>query len=553
VSGGLGFYDFTNSLSQVSGPSSSYNFDVSAIGTGAHDFWVEYTDQCTETNDTAFFIVTVLDSLSVKLNDDTTLCRGVSIDLSAIAFGGVNTQYQYDWGTGLVVDSVLNVSSSSDQTYYISLSDGCSKYVPIDSIRVSLLDSLKANIIAPDSACFGELIDFQGKFTGGELSGYKFDWDNGQGNTSNYSLPITSNIEVVLIASDGCTVLNDTVRHQINVRDPLMLTMPDDRSICSGKSTDIEVIISGGISASRVLNWDQGLGIGNSKTVSPTSDIVYTVTVRDNCSDEISDEIEITVNPLPVVQFEVSRNPTCTGIDIEFENNSIYGLLSTFKWDFGNGASGLLENESYAYNLPGLYPVKLSVTNEFSCTDSLIKLDEIAVISHPVAKFISDPDVADYFKPSFDFVNQSSYSDNYVWSFGDGGASSAFEPSYKYTDTGSYSVSLVVSNDIGCLDTFIKIVKVEDVFVLHIPNAFSPNNDDINDTYGVESRGVIDYNMNVYTRWGEKVWSAQSSKDEWDGRYNGENVPVGFYIFLAWGVTTDGTKFEREGVISVIR
>jgi len=553
VSGGLESYDFINSLSQVSQSSGAYSFEVLPIGSGFHQYWVHFTDQCTETNDTAYFTVEVMDSLSVILGNDTTLCRGSTVNISAIASGGEKTQYEYNWGSGFVSNSTMNVSTDAEKMYLVVLSDGCSSFSPIDSFRVSLFDSLKAEILAADSACFGETISLLASIVGGKVSGHSYDWDNGQKKTVSYTIPIISDKEVVFIASDGCTLLNDTVYHKINIRAPLMIVIPTDRAICSGKSTNIDVLISGGMASSRILSWDQGLGTGISKTVTPSATILYKATVSDNCSDEVSDEIEVVVNPLPLVQFEMSPNPSCTDVAIEFENRAVYGSTSNFVWSFGDGSIGFKENEARAYSSPGIYSVQLAVTNEFKCTDSLRKTDALEIQPHPVAKFITNPVIANYFNPDFDFINQSSYSDNYTWFFGNGGVSSEFDPSYTYIDTGLYEVSLESINAIGCIDTFTKYVRVEDVFVLHMPNAFSPNNDNINDKYGIEYRGISDYSIKIYTRWGEKVWSTQSVSEEWDGKYEDEDLPMGIYFYYVSGVATDGSTFKREGMISLIR
>jgi gliding motility-associated-like protein len=551
--GGLSTYYFDNSLSQTTGSSKYYNFDVSPVGTGRHDYWVNYTDLCTETNDTAFFVVNVMDSLSIQLGNDTTLCRGTTLDIFAVANGGNHTTYEYDWGYGFISDSFLNISGITKRTYYATFSDGCSEYSPMDSLVISLYDVLNATLAGPDSACVGETINMQATITGGNVISHSFDWDYGRGNTDTYSLPITTESVITFIASDGCTIINDTVFHLVSARAPLMITMPGDKSICLGQTTDIEVLVSGGLAIDRILTWDQGLGAGLSKTVTPISNTTYIVTLSDNCSESVTESIEIIVNPVPVVQFDASPNPSCTGIEIEFENKSTFSLPSTFLWDFGNVERGTLENEQRVFNTPGLYSIKLVVTNVFNCSDSLSKIEELEIQQHSIAKFTTNPEVSNYFNPNFDFLNQSSFADDYIWTFGDGSASSEYEPSYSYLDTGNYTVSLVVSNAIGCSDTAFKTVIVEDVFMLHIPNVFSPNNDNINDNYGIQSRGVVDYNMNVYTRWGEKVWSTQSQTETWNGEYNGKIIPTGIYIYHVLGTASDGSRFQRKGMISVIK
>ncbi|MGB0850313.1 MAG: M4 family metallopeptidase [Bacteroidia bacterium] len=551
--GGLSTYTYSNSEGTTQGPQASHTFNVSPSSPGDYTYWVNYTDNCSVSNDTAFFNVTVLDSLQVDLGNDTSICDGSNFTLEAKTSGGKAGSLQYDWGTGYVSVSTLDISPTSVQTYYVSATDGCSTFEPTDSIEISLLQPLNVTVSGPDSACFGETINLQATITGGIASGYQYNWESGNSLVSDYDVRIDADRQVDIIVNDGCTVEPDTAFHQVFVREALSLTLPSDQSICSGKSYDITTIASGGIPSTHSISWDNGLGDGTQKTVSPLVNNRYVATLSDNCSDNATDTIEITVDPLPIVSFDILTNPGCSGLPIEFTNETTVGASSTFVWHFGDQNIGTRENETHRYSNEGQYTVKLVVTDENGCIDSLSKINELNIVPHPVANFTNTPNVATFFEPEFQFINLSAHATDYEWTFGDGGNSVNFGPVYSYSDTGYYTVRLVSSNDLGCSDTLVQMVEVEDVFVLHIPNTFTPNGDGTNDTYGIVSRGILEYNMQIFTKWGEKIWETKSALERWDGKYNNEPLQNGMYIYRAWGEAVDGTPFERSGGILIVR
>jgi gliding motility-associated-like protein len=67
---------------------------------------------------------------------------------------------------------------------------------------------------------------------------------------------------------------------------------------------------------------------------------------------------------------------------------------------------------------------------------------------------------------------------------------------------------------------------------VHIPNAFSPNEDMINDQYMIEGYNLKEFRIRIYNRWGEEVFSSQSLDETWDGTYKDQKASPGKYIVL---------------------
>jgi gliding motility-associated-like protein len=97
------------------------------------------------------------------------------------------------------------------------------------------------------------------------------------------------------------------------------------------------------------------------------------------------------------------------------------------------------------------------------------------------------------------------------------------------------------------------MVYVNFILLTHIPNAFSPGNDDINPLFKPEGLGIKDYRMTIYNRWGEKIYDADWGKQPWDGTYKGEFVQIGSYPYYMEVIDFGNIRHSYQGLIQVIR
>ena len=94
---------------------------------------------------------------------------------------------------------------------------------------------------------------------------------------------------------------------------------------------------------------------------------------------------------------------------------------------------------------------------------------------------------------------------------------------------------------------------------IHIPSAFTPNNDGLNDRFGIGGQGVnkiVDFR--IYNRWGEVVFLASSftpgsASGQWNGRFRGMDAPSGTYIYVVKMECQPGQVFERKGTVTLLR
>jgi gliding motility-associated-like protein len=116
---------------------------------------------------------------------------------------------------------------------------------------------------------------------------------------------------------------------------------------------------------------------------------------------------------------------------------------------------------------------------------------------------------------------------------------------------GNIGVLSVEIRDKGCI-VGDSVVVTPSCDVL-IPIAFSPNGDGINDIFNVLPSNVGSYTLEVYNRWGEKVFSTSSLSDGWSGVYKNELQPVDGYTYYLQGIRLDGEPFQQKGVVMLLR
>ncbi len=143
---------------------------------------------------------------------------------------------------------------------------------------------------------------------------------------------------------------------------------------------------------------------------------------------------------------------------------------------------------------------------------------------------------------------------NWLWTFGDGSSSTSQNPSYTYSANGPQTVCLVAGNGNGCIDSVCFTVDVDVFEFINIPNVFSPNNDGDNDAWYVNSSGMKEFQVEIYNRWGLKIWEAEAATIKWDGRTtSGLECTDGTYFFILKAITQTNKDYSTKGFINLVR
>ncbi len=275
------------------------------------------------------------------------------------------------------------------------------------------------------------------------------------------------------------------------------------------------------------------------------------------CSDTATQPVIVYPKPIAVMSADVYEG--CTELCVNFgADASVSNATSITNWDWtmsdGFTSSSSSPNNCFVNNGLGsdvTYDVGLIVTNNFGCKDTVENAAYITVHPLPVASFYPTPPVTDEFNASINFVNESMGADSYYWTFGDGDNATDIEPEHMYNDIGQYNVTLVASTIYGCVDSISDIVIIEPVPTVYVPNAFTPDDDGINDGFVPEIYGYQDlteYQFLVFDRWGQIVFESYTPGEAWNGSIKGIQVDSKTDVYVWKLVLTDSKRGKEEYV-----
>jgi len=150
------------------------------------------------------------------------------------------------------------------------------------------------------------------------------------------------------------------------------------------------------------------------------------------------------------------------------------------------------------------------------------------------------------------FTDQSTGATAWAWNFDGTNSSNVQNPSNTFT-TGTYTVTLTASSG-TCTSTATLVIVVEDGLTIEIPNVFTPNGDNVNDIFTIKSTGVKEITLQIFNRWGEKLYEFSGDKASWDGiTPNGGKAPAATYFFFVKATGFDGKEVEKHGTLNLFR
>jgi gliding motility-associated-like protein len=189
------------------------------------------------------------------------------------------------------------------------------------------------------------------------------------------------------------------------------------------------------------------------------------------------------------------------------------------------------------FQTAGNFSVTLTTTlNGCSSTTTLPNM--IAVDNYPIAAFEPSSQVFTEPNQSISFWNSSVGASSYTWEFGDGGSSNEVGPTHIFnSDEEGATVVLYAYSNLGCSDTTSFYIGFDPGLVYYIPNSFTPDGDQFNQTFRpIFTSGIDPYNyqMLIYHRWGEVIFETQNPDFGWDGSYTNQGNPcqIGTYTYV---------------------
>ena len=460
---------------------------------------------------------------------------------TSISTSGTITKWNWDLG----VKSVSSTKQSPTYTYStngiftiklaVQTSFGC-----VDTLikKINILPSPKADYTTT-TACVGKSMYFINKSTA--TGSYSTFWDFGDKTTSTATSPAHTFIKngsykvmLVITSSNGCADTN--IQTVIPTLAPVIKFA--STAACVNRSTVIADTVDAGTGS--VYSWN--FGDGNKTVGSRTQTHAYTaegsytahltVTNGNGCVD--SNRINIDVNAVPKPSF--TTNDICEGGIASFNNTSTTtGIISGYRWSFGDGKKDTIKSPTHAYSAAGLYSAKLLVQGFGGCNDSTSSTIRVNAKPGNITWTTSILGRKVVFTPA------DTSQGNFKWHFGDGDSSSAKIPTHTYKGQKlSFGVSLTVTNSAGCKTTLVDSVKVgksgifeeaDNAFNLNVyPNPFK---DKLNISYYLASQSSV--SISISDVQGRTIATLKNAVQE-NGVQNMEfdaakyKIPAGVYM-----------------------
>jgi len=456
------------------------------------------------------------DFSGISLGGDKTICINDSITLDA---GPLKDSYE--WSTG---DTVQTITITDPGQYWIvTVKDGCTSADTINVFEENPIISL-----GPDTIVCGTPPFLLTPGTG--FASYL--WQDNS-NFPFFQAQQNGTFAVEISTFAGC-IARDTVSVEFRAI-PQALTISGNTPICEGDTllissspgTDIEWTGPNGFTSTQ-----QNLTF-NPSTFSNNG--TYSVTQTVNGCSSFATFYNAIVNPTPEPNI-IGDTLICAGVQVNLFASP--GGFSSYNWNTGSNDASIFVSE-------GEYWVEvISVAGCIGSDTATVYLVE------PIANFVSTPPTTALVNTNVQFTDSTLISPlsplvNVYWDFGDSTTSTDTNPIHVYPDTGTYTVTYVVVNEEGCIDTITKQIKIIDKVI--IPNVFSPNGDNINDLFVIENLEAFkNVSLRIFNRWGRLLYQS----DDYENTWNGENVTDGTYFYVLF--IPDASTKEYKGTITIL-
>ena len=586
----------------IGGGKFSYCFDPVKAGDGVNHlgetyqliYWYkDLISPACSNSDTVDFTVTPIPVVDAGV--DTAICVGsgplqLTNNLHSTPYDGKW------WGTGVLPDSSnfnpnVNISGTSKTytLYYKVTRIGCSD---MDSLQITVHPIPQPTIKASSYAvCKTDPPIVLTPNPGGNGSRYFLDGTEF----------FTTSIDPVVIDTgwhmvkysytDPLTTCSKDTSMKFYVEMPPHVSIEPIGGLCAKKTQDSGVVIKGHTYAPYGFKW---VNVGGGTLINSTwndSVITYIPTLAEVAAEKMSialistgnsicryDSVyaEAPIYPTPIVSFNSPKLVGCVPFTTTFQDTNIVRDNVSYLWDFGDPASGALNNDTtrnptHTFSAPGVYSILLKIISKNGCDETSTRPQMIEVYPIPKAEFTFDPNAPDWATVALPKYKFKDLTDNSVlpikswdWDFGDGvGTSTLQNPEYLYkinnpdADTGWRTVTLkVVSSKGDCEDMIQHNIYIAPDLTVFIPNAFTPDEDGplANEKFKVVATGIKTFEMFIYSRWGEQLYHSQSYKDHgWDGKYNGLDSQIDVYIYKVVVTGMDKKEYEYDGTVHLIR
>jgi gliding motility-associated-like protein len=525
--------------------------------TGAVRLEVTSAAGCMDTI-TRIFPVDVV-AVSVQAGPVST-CIGSAVTLRATN-NNPNYTPTYQWSPANLITAGANTASPT-----VSPNVAGSPYIYLTSTNALgcvKRDSVQLNVASPTSPSFSFTQSCDNStinFTSTSVAGYR--WSFGTGNAADtsrlqnpsFTYPTGGSFTVTMQPQAACL---SPVSLLVPVRAGAAVTLTKtDTAVCSRNPIVLRVNTN---FATNTVEWSANRGFvpisgtGTSYNATPTrlGQNLYYVRSTDANGCQKVDSVLVTDREIVLNHDSVVNK--CLGVNKQFTFSNVNSAAGTVGVVWTPEVTGGLQPTITSDNvnkIVGLF------SNQYGCT----LRDSVRVaVTDLSAQYTLSPALSSIIKDQTQVLTLTGgkLNDTYAWS----NAASLSCNNCKNPvaspapDSAIYTVTITDAN--GCVTTKTAVVKVLDALCsepyIYIPNAFSPNADNVNEKLFVRGQYLSEVYFAVYNRWGELVFETNDIKVGWDGTHKGTAVCPDVYGYYMTGRCKKGEAFFKKGNVTVLK
>ncbi|MDO5970860.1 PKD domain-containing protein [Flavivirga aquimarina] len=540
-----GVFDYLYSWTGPNGYTSNLQ-NLSGLFAGTYNLIVTDKSGCT---DTLQVVLDQSDEIIIDFSTTEIECYGDnngSITIDNISGG--NPPYTIQWSN---LGSGSNQNNLSAGTYIITITDdtNCEKQA---TVVIDEAPEFSITPIVTQISCYGENDASIALNLVGGMTPVTLVWDDDASAGVERNNLIPGTYSVTITDATPCII---TETFTFIEPDPLELSaVTTDALDCNdANSGAINLTVTGG-TLPLSYAWSNGTTTEDLDNIPPGT---YSVVVTDANGCEISNNW--TVNRFDPLTIEVD---TITDFDCITRNVEqtfiarVTGGIPPYQISWSSGTVSGANNEIMNTDQDGL--AIISVIDSHGCTTNFSHNVDIPVLGDAGFELnsIGYTSFGIYSKKDpIQFTNTAigDYT-SILWDFGDGNFSSEENPIHTYITEGDYIVTQTVTYPFGCIYEKTITLSVEKGYSLIMPNAFTPNNDNMNDFFNPAFIGLSQMVLDIYDTWGSLIYSEKGDDiDGWNGKVNDADAENGNYYFKFSAQTFYGETITKEGPVVLIK
>jgi gliding motility-associated-like protein len=520
------FWDFgDNTTSTQVNPSHAYQ------GAGTYDVVLIVSDSsgCFSA-DTTTFQINIGDFNGQVTAPNAAICPGSTYQFDAS--GG--STYQWSPSQFLNNANIANPIATITETtiFTVIISDSCGSDTL--SITLQVLEG-GSNAAADTTICLGNSVPI---FASG---GSTYVWTPSLGlDNPNTATPIatptqTTVYSCTITSASGCT-FNEQVEIVV-VLTPPDPQIPDSVKICSGEIEEVNV------SGADIFEWSPNISIsttsGPTVSVYPDSDMYYYCDFINACG-AIRDSVLIDiVAPNISAGFDTIICPGNSANLFAFGGISyVWSPANTLSENFGDQVIATpLQNTTYI----------VTGTDINGCSDTAT----VDVNLFPQAFIQTSPDEYAFFGDVIQLSATSTTTGTYVWSPSEYlSCTVCVNPVANPDKNFQYVVTYTDQNGCKASDS----VRIFYDAIIYVPNTFTPQGNNFNEVFKAVGGNVKSFEMSIFNRWGELIFTMNSMDESWDGTYKGLPCQDGTYVWkIVYTDFTSNKEKKMAGHINLLR